>query len=319
MNDPFFGVATAIFAGQPLGTGGEESLEHVRIRGACDRARRLQQFAAMGDGASGREEDVFGRGRRLVEVLTWPDSKLQGLEGGSAQEQRLALELREFRQLVPLVSNQKLRALISGSDAKWHHVDQGSEAMVFEAVSGDVYKLIPIRDAVLEVPPITSADEPIYARPNAHHLANQFGEPTILARVAAMNGSRGFAKTEVVGITEKGGILLKQRDLGRAAVVVLPTMRELRVWAEVNGHEVLSPQADDPHDEIEGASSLMPIVARIDGEFFIGTDIVPRNARLTSEGALVFDPVLRRLTQREIELHPEIRDAVQRLLTAKGG
>ncbi len=160
------------------------------------------------------ENGIFGRASVLVKVLTLPESKVRELKVGSAQERRLERHLRQFRQEVPLVSDQELRKLISGRDAKWHHVDQGSEAMVFEAESGDIYKFLPIGEAVLEVPPITKADAPIYARPEAHHLMNHFVEPTIVARVAAMNGSRGFAKTEVVGITESGAILIKQPNLG---------------------------------------------------------------------------------------------------------
>lgn len=313
--DPVFRVPSCPRRGDGALTSGEDSPEHRR---ACEIHQKARAFRtkALGippvthpDGTKVNAlppDEIFNRGAAFAKLIT-------STEKGNK-------ELNEYRQHLPLIPRERFEKIVKGA-AGLTYYDKGSEALVFIDANRDfVYKITPIKELVLDIPAI-SDPRPIYAKPVAHPLCDQYGNLTVFQRNELFNLLPGLAKTEILAISETQHIITKQPFLGETE----PEMGELSEWAKLHGYTILPPQDDDPETVkgtdlpvTEGASSAMPLLFLTQNTGVLGVDVVPRNARrLPGGNVFVFDMTTRPLLSQEIEANWQIKKAMASISTAK--
>ena len=311
--DPVFQVPTCSRRDSGGISSGADSPEckraiEIHRRGA---ALRDAAFSKHGESQRGRSaharlspKEISRRGDRYGSIIASPDS--------------LIAQAVNLRRVLPVIQDSTLRDMADGPMARLHYFDRGTEAVVFIDDQDDfVYKITPIDEYVLDIPFIVDAS-PIYPKPKAHPLCDQFGDVTIFQRNYIYNVLPGLAKTEILAVTTTDCVITKQPFLGKDE----PTMRELYQWAVKHGYGILPPQADDlelvPNSDLpvaDGASSAMPLLFHHNGATYLGVDVVPRNARKMPSGDIyVFDLTARPVLNEEIDANPQIKQGVEELL-----
>jgi hypothetical protein len=276
------------------------------------RAHQLHQIArnfrdaildeSKGPDGKGKEctplshSELSRRGRRLAEEITGKTP--------------LTPALQALRASVPLIPKERVMEAIKGNTGDFEYYNKGTESFVcLNKEKSLVLKFTPIKTFVLDIPHIV-ANAPIYAKPIAHPLCNQFVAVTTFYRNEMLCLLPGIASTEITGVAETGHITTTQKFLGEEE----PSMRELQEWALKHGYTILPPQDDDPEKVpgtdlpvTEGASSAMPLIYKHDNTIYLAVDVVPRNARKLPNGEIfVFDLTVRPLLNTEIKAHPQL-------------
>lgn len=314
--DPVFGVPSYSRRGARAFASGEDSPEYRR---ACDihqRATNLRDEAI--DVPAGVDPEGEKGTPLSAAKISALGNEFSDLITSTEGDEIPALST--WREAMPLILEDDFREKldIGGSGGPLTYYDKGSEALVFiDEAREFVYKITPIKEMVLDIPAI-AGDEPVYAKPIAHPLCNQFGAITMFQRNEVFNLLPGLAKTEILVIAETQQVITKQPFLGE----VEPTMKELQQWAAKHGYVNLPPQADDLNKVAgtdlpvtEGASSAMPILCVKNNECYLAVDVVPRNARKLPNGEVfVFDMTPRPLRPAEIMANPQIQDALARFI-----
>lgn len=314
--DPVFRVPS--YSGRREGAiaSGENSPEYRRARDIHQRATNLRDEELAGP----RGPDLKGK---KVSPLSAAEISSLGDEFSNlitSAETDESLALSTWREAMPLILADDFREKldINGSGGPLTYYDKGSEALVFIDKDQEfVYKITPIREMVLDIPAVTG-ESPIYAKPIAHPLCDQYGTITMFQRNEAFNLLPGLAKTEIIVIAETQQVITKQPFLGE----VEPTMAELHQWAVTHGYVSLPAQADDLEKVTgtdlpvtEGASSAMPILYVKNSQCFLAVDVVPRNARKLPTGEIfVFDLTLRPMLSSEIMANPQIQGSLERFI-----
>lgn len=215
--DPVFRVPS--YSGRREGAiaSGENSPEYRRARDIHQRATNLRDEELAGP----RGPDLKGK---KVSPLSAAEISSLGDEFSNlitSAETDESLALSTWREAMPLILADDFREKldINGSGGPLTYYDKGSEALVFIDKDQEfVYKITPIREMVLYIPAVTG-ESPIYAKPIAHPLCDQYGTITMFQRNEAFNLLPGLAKTEIIVIAETQQVITKQPFLGGVASV----------------------------------------------------------------------------------------------------
>ncbi len=195
----------------------------------------------------------------------------------------------------------------------------GSESRVYiNEPASSVYKALPVRGELLQIPPALH-DEDIQATNDyGTFMADAFGGMPLFDRARLLATVAGLCRTELVAVTEGGYAIYKQPYLGEEE----PSAAAVEEWAVLHGHAKLPEQQSS--DPILSDISRIPFVASgvERGQYVVGMDLNPRNARMRNGVCIPFDPVLRELQPEELASHPRLQAAVefiekQRSLTRK--
>jgi hypothetical protein len=262
---------------------------------------------------------------RTIPLLTSsPDTQTAALEkaverfeGGSLSAELLAQAAKSITGL-SLSTPADIKAHIlaqptsSPTAPRWVFYGAGSESKAYQDGSGLVYKVAPVNEAMLDIPPILN-DGPLYPRIGAHLFSNALMQIPILERGLATATFPGLAPTEIVALTPSGDVVFKQVDFGNDE----PTADELHAWASQYGHVPLPSQGEDPEKVFDNDTSVIPVVVHDGTRFHLILDLNPRNCRVVHVGEkriiVPFDVISRPLLAQEIKAHPQIKAAVAEL------
>lgn|GEM_PF-4317628 len=256
-------------------------------------------------------------------LITTPDAKIKALKQAYALFEKGKCSNEQLVNAAKQITGLELSALgiqrhiqiqhNTPTAPQWVFYGAGSESKAYQDGFGIVYKVAPVNEAMLDIPPIKDGG-PLYPRIGEHLFSNALNQIPIFERSLAAATLPGLAPTEIVAFTESGDVVFKQVDFGNEE----PTAHELHNWAIRHGHMPLPAQGEDPEKQFDNDTSVLPVIVRNGGQFHLILDLNPRNCRRVKDSVgttiVPFDIISRPLLDAEIKAHPQIKIAVHHLL-----
>jgi len=249
--------------------------------------------------------DLLRRQQELFENEEISEERFKAVIGELAKVSKIALPPKGKAGVLAEQLLTEMEKIECGGST-WVERGRGSESKVFTAIgTGFVYKVSPIKESILDIPVIKD-DGPLYPRLQSYPLAGPGGTCPLVERLEHMASINGLASADLVGLTSTGSLIFRQIDLGDKE----PQMDGLLAWVAGSDLCALPNQADDPIGQFDNDTSILPVVALIDGKPVLMLDVNPRNSRVYGGNAVVFDAVSRELSDSEVACNPEISKAL---------
>lgn len=252
-----------------------------------------------------------------LQVLQTLESKL---ESGEVSESYVAKFIQGIRSHAGLASPGRKGSIeeeisdvrtrlekLEGIGAAFVERGSGSESKVYTGGdSGFVYKVSPVRQRLLDIPPVKAA-QALYPRLESFPFAGVNGTTPWLDRLEHMALLPNMAPGDLVAVTPGGKAVFRQPDLGDAE----PDMGVIASQANTATTATLAPQRDDPLGQFDNDTSLLPMVGVAGGKPVLMLDVNPRNSRMVDGQLAIFDAVTRELSCNEAAVHNEISEGLK--------